>query len=75
MNIEMINTYQMWAKRGYVTPLTCKNHVFHDLIPFYGPNGIYLICPREDYKRDLGKIDYSIIKRKVEMAEMLWRLR
>lgn len=75
MNIETIRDYQRWAQRGYVIALTCKNHEFHDLLPFYGPDGVFLTCPRGDYRKDIGQAEYLSIKRKVEMAEMLWRLR
>ncbi len=74
MNIEVIKSYQRWAARGYVTALTCKNHEFHDLIPIFKLEGIDLVCPRGDYKKDLGQAEYLAIKRKVAMSEMLWRM-
>lgn len=75
MNIETIREYQRWAGRGYVTALTCKNHEYHELIPVLSIEGIHLVCPRGDYQKDLGQAEYLAIKRKVEMAELLWRLK
>jgi hypothetical protein len=75
MNVEVIKSYQRWAEREYVTALTCKNHTYHRLIPVQQGDGVMLLCPREDYQQQLGLADYLAIKRKVEMAEFLWKIR
>jgi hypothetical protein len=74
MNIETINRYQRWAARGYLAALTCINHAYHNLVPIQQIEGIFLICPRGDYQKDIGQAEYLAIKRKVEMAEFLWRM-
>jgi hypothetical protein len=73
MNIETIQDYQKWAQRGYVTALTCRVHGYHELLPMLTGDGIVLVCPRGDYKRTVGQAEYLSIKRKVLMAEALWR--
>lgn len=73
MNVETIKQYQLWATRGYVTALTCKNHPYHSLVPVQKADTILLVCPRNDYTKELGLADYLAIKRKVEMAELLWK--
>lgn len=72
MNIDVIKSYQMWATRGYVTALTCKNHPYHDLFPVYTPDGVGLLCPRGDYAQDLGLADYRALEAKVKMSIALW---
>lgn len=74
MNVEVIKEYQRWADREYVTALTCKNHSYHRLVPLQDGGGVVLLCPREDYRRELGKAEYLAIQRKVQMADALWKL-
>jgi hypothetical protein len=74
MDVEVIRQYQLWAERRYVSPLSCKNHVYHHLLPIQ-TSGVKLICPRGDYERDLGLAEYLEIKRKIAMVEYLWQQR
>lgn len=74
MNVETIREYQRWADREYVTPLTCKNHSYHRLVPVQTGGSVTLLCPRDDYHRELGKAEYLAIQRKVQMAEVLWKM-
>lgn len=74
MNAEVIKEYQKWADREYVTGLTCKNHSYHRLLPVQTGGTVTLLCPREDYSREVGKAEFLALERKVKMAEALWKL-
>lgn len=75
MNIQTIHDYHEWADRNYVSPLVCKNHEFHRLLPSYEDGTVILTCPRGDYKRTLGKIEYKQLEQKIAMAKWLWENR
>jgi hypothetical protein len=73
MDVEVIKDYQRWADRDYVQPLTCKNHTYHRLLPVQKGGVVILVCPREDYTKEIGAAEYLSIKRKIQMAEFLWQ--
>lgn len=75
MNVETIKNYQLWAARGYVDRLTCPHHPFHDLIPMQVLSKVALLCPRMDFKRELGLNDYRALDKKAKIAEMLFNMK
>lgn len=72
MQLKVILEYQVWASRGYVTPLQCFNHEL-DLIPLLTVEGIVLECPKLCSRRILGEAEYKQLIAKTKMASLLFR--
>lgn len=71
MKISVVKDYQAWANRGYLTAYVCLDHPALNLIPLWVDDAILMVCPLQDYKKELGLVEYLTIERKAAMAAIL----
>lgn len=73
MWLHVVEEYQLWADRGYLTKYICRHHNYLKLIVSADHEGIYFLCPLGDYKYYISFGEYQDIEKKLNFAKLLFK--
>jgi hypothetical protein len=73
MYTYVVEDYQRWADRGYLTKLACPRHEDLSCLISVDEKGIYIKCPLCLYKKIIGRAEYEHLEKSVARAKQTFK--